>query len=74
MPTHDTIRLKVIDHGIGIAEADQERIFERFVKLDKDAAKRQIRHRPLGRARDRPRPPWRHQRLQHPRPRARHLS
>ena len=24
-----------IDHGVGIAEADQERIFERFVKLDK---------------------------------------
>jgi len=34
----DTIRLTVTDHGVGIAEADQERIFERFVKLDKDAS------------------------------------
>ncbi len=34
----DTLRLSVIDNGVGIAEADQERIFERFVKLDKDAA------------------------------------
>jgi len=31
-----TIRLEVADHGVGIAEADQERIFERFVKLGKD--------------------------------------
>jgi signal transduction histidine kinase len=31
-----TIRLEVTDHGIGIAEADQERIFERFEKLGKD--------------------------------------
>jgi signal transduction histidine kinase len=32
---HDdaTIRLTVADHGIGIADADQERIFERFEKL-----------------------------------------
>jgi signal transduction histidine kinase len=30
------IRLEVTDHGIGIAEADQERIFERFAKLGKD--------------------------------------
>jgi signal transduction histidine kinase len=32
---HDdsTIRLSVTDHGIGIADADQERIFERFEKL-----------------------------------------
>ncbi len=29
-----SIYLKVLDHGIGIAEADHERIFERFVKLD----------------------------------------
>jgi len=33
---HDAIRLEVVDQGIGIAEADQERIFERFVKLGKD--------------------------------------
>lgn len=33
----DTIRLTVTDGGVGIAEADHERIFERFVKLDKDA-------------------------------------
>jgi signal transduction histidine kinase len=31
-----TVRLEVVDHGIGIPEADQERIFERFVKLAKD--------------------------------------
>jgi signal transduction histidine kinase len=31
-----TFRLEVVDHGIGIAEADQERIFERFAKLGKD--------------------------------------
>ena len=33
-PDPSTIRLEVADHGIGIAAADQERIFERFVKLD----------------------------------------
>ena len=27
-----TIRLEVVDHGIGIADEDQERIFERFAK------------------------------------------
>jgi len=32
-----TIRLKVIDHGIGIADADQQRIFERFQKVAKDS-------------------------------------
>jgi signal transduction histidine kinase len=31
-----TFRLTVTDHGIGIAQADQERIFERFVKLGSD--------------------------------------
>jgi len=30
------ILLQVVDHGVGIAEADRERIFERFVKLGKD--------------------------------------
>jgi signal transduction histidine kinase len=30
------VRLEVIDHGIGIADEDQERIFERFEKLGKD--------------------------------------
>jgi signal transduction histidine kinase len=34
----DSIRLSIVDNGVGIAAADQERIFERFVKLDKDAA------------------------------------
>lgn len=32
------ISLSVIDNGVGIAEADRERIFGRFVKLDKDAS------------------------------------
>jgi signal transduction histidine kinase len=32
--TDEVFRLEVEDHGIGIAEADQERIFERFAKLD----------------------------------------
>lgn len=31
-----SVRLQVIDHGLGIPEADQQRIFERFVKLAKD--------------------------------------
>jgi signal transduction histidine kinase len=31
-----SIRLTVADHGVGIAEEDQERIFDRFVKLAKD--------------------------------------
>jgi signal transduction histidine kinase len=31
-----TIRLEVVDHGIGIADEDQERIFERFAKLGND--------------------------------------
>ena len=31
-----TIRLTVTDHGIGIADEDRERIFERFLKLPKD--------------------------------------
>jgi signal transduction histidine kinase len=34
IPDPSTIRLEVADHGIGIAAADQGRIFERFVKLD----------------------------------------
>ena len=33
----DTVRLSVIDHGIGIAAEDQERIFERFEKLGKES-------------------------------------
>ena len=32
-----SFRLEVIDHGIGIPETEQERIFERFAKLDSDA-------------------------------------
>lgn len=28
-----TVRLEVVDHGVGIADEDQERIFERFEKL-----------------------------------------
>ncbi len=37
-PDDDNLRLTVTDNGVGIAEADHERIFERFVKLDKDAS------------------------------------
>jgi signal transduction histidine kinase len=37
LSTDDTsVRLDVIDHGIGIAEEDQERIFKRFEKLGED--------------------------------------
>ena len=32
----ENVRLEVVDHGIGIATQDQERIFERFEKLGKD--------------------------------------
>jgi signal transduction histidine kinase len=32
-PDDATVRLTVADHGIGIADGDQERIFERFEKL-----------------------------------------
>jgi signal transduction histidine kinase len=31
-----TVRLEVVDHGIGIAQEDQERIFKRFEKLGPD--------------------------------------
>ncbi len=31
-----TVRIEVVDHGIGIAEQDQARIFERFEKVSKD--------------------------------------
>jgi two-component system phosphate regulon sensor histidine kinase PhoR len=34
-PTGRVVRLRVIDHGVGIAAADQPRIFERFYKVDR---------------------------------------
>ena len=36
-PREAAFRIAVIDHGIGIATADQERIFERFAKLGAEA-------------------------------------
>ena len=34
-PDGDGVRVEVVDHGIGIARADQPRIFERFYKADR---------------------------------------
>ena len=31
----DLVRIAVVDQGIGIAKADQERVFERFYRVDK---------------------------------------
>lgn len=38
-PERDEAVIKVIDTGIGIPEADQERIFERFYRVDKSRSK-----------------------------------
>ena len=35
-PTKDDIAISITDQGIGISEADQARIFEAFVRLEKD--------------------------------------
>ena len=39
MPESDEVEIRVIDTGVGIAEADQERIFEDFVTLDASFAR-----------------------------------
>ena len=33
--TPDGVQVSVIDHGVGIAPADRERVFERFYKADR---------------------------------------
>ena len=34
VPDDQTVEIRVADHGIGIAEADQARVFERFFRVD----------------------------------------
>ena len=34
IPEDDAVELRVADHGIGIAAADQDRVFERFYRVD----------------------------------------
>jgi signal transduction histidine kinase len=35
-----TVKLRVIDEGPGVAEADRDRIFDRFVRLDESRTSR----------------------------------
>lgn len=45
--SHDTIRFAVLDTGIGIADADQDRIFQEWVQLD-NPLQRQVKGTGLG--------------------------
>jgi signal transduction histidine kinase len=44
----DTIELRVIDHGIGIPEEMREQVFEKYVRLDREATRGRRASRGLG--------------------------